>query len=263
MTELRSTLEHYYYKPALGLFRAIELRAIREAVGSFDSPLLDLGCGDGSFMSLLSDQPVAAGIDISEKALEKARRSGVYKEVRLAGAGDLPFADASFETVFSNCVLEHIAGIDEALAEVRRVLRPGGGLVFTVPSQYFDEFLFFYRFFKKIGLSGRAKRYPVKLDKRINQIHKERPQWWREKLSRAGLTMSACHYYLPRPALGLWDILNVQPLRVVSFSRFSPRPMIKLLVGLENSLLRKPVAQWSRPLDDHGAGLLILASKPR
>lgn len=261
MDELRRALKQYYYKPALALFRAVELQAIEEMSPSFEPPVLDLGCGDGVFMSMLGREPIAAGIDISETAVATAGANGTYGEVRVGTAAALPFADARFKTVFSNCVLEHIPEIDKVLSEVNRVLLPGGKLVFTVPSQYFDEFLFGYRFYKKMGLGRRAERYPLKVDRRIKQIHKEGPEWWADKLSHAGLEMLESRYYLPEPALGCWDILNVQPLRVLSLARFAPRPAKTLLAALENSLLKKPVAAWSEPQAGPGAGLIVLARK--
>lgn len=261
MEELKRTLEHYYYKPAHAFFRTIELRVILDTSETFQSPVLDLGCGDGIFMSLITAGPVAAGIDLSSDAIAKARRRAIHEDLRVGSATALPFADASFATVFSNCVIEHIPQIDDVISEVSRVLRPGGTFLFTVPSHYFDEYLFFSQLYRKLGLRKRADRYPIKLDKRIKQIHKQTPLWWEEKLASSGLKVRSSHYYVPKPALGVWNILSLNPVRVLSLARFAPGPVKKLLVAVEEALLYKLVRAWARPLDDYGAALLVLATK--
>jgi SAM-dependent methyltransferase len=68
----------------------------------------------------------------SEYAADKSVRDQV-KNVRIEDLMDLTFADASFDLVCSNDVLEHVPSIDMALREMMRVLRPGGVLISTHP----------------------------------------------------------------------------------------------------------------------------------
>ena len=100
--------------------------------------VLDIGSGPG----LLAHELAAAlgpdgrveGIDVSEAMLAIARRRPaapgaapvVFQEV---GATELPFADASFDAAVSTQVYEYVEDMPAALAEVRRVLRPGGRLL--------------------------------------------------------------------------------------------------------------------------------------
>ena len=100
--------------------------------------LLDVGCNVGELLISCSDLfPTMrlAGVEINADALEIARRSLPGAELRVSGAQDLPFADASFDCVTCIEVLEHIPADLRAksLAELRRVLRPGGRLVLRVP----------------------------------------------------------------------------------------------------------------------------------
>jgi len=90
--------------------------------------ILDLGCGDGQ----LTERIVAAGsnvtgIDASPQMVAAARARGVAAEE--GPAESLPFADHSFDAVFSNAVLHWVRGQDAMMTEVRRVLRPGGRFV--------------------------------------------------------------------------------------------------------------------------------------
>ena len=92
---------------------------------------LDVGCGGG----LLAEEfarlgCVVTGIDPSESSLATARahaaRSGLAIDYR-AGVGEaLPCADASFDIVYCCDVLEHVADLDRVIAEIARVLTPGG-----------------------------------------------------------------------------------------------------------------------------------------
>lgn len=93
--------------------------------------ILDIGTGEGQ----LARQAAAAGafvtgIDPTEaQIVEAARRAGGVAYAR-AGAAQLPFADAAFDAVVACLVFEHIDEVDDAIAEVARVVAPGGRFVF-------------------------------------------------------------------------------------------------------------------------------------
>ena len=94
-----------------------------------DKHALEVGCGTGLIMARVAEFAASVrGVDISPGMLEHARRRGL--DVCEGSATRLPFADASFDVVYSFKVLAHVAAIDAALAEMRRVTRPGGHLVF-------------------------------------------------------------------------------------------------------------------------------------
>src|SRR5881275_2934801 len=91
------------------------------------SRVLDLGCGAGMLALLKRKGVTLAGCDLSEECALAARRNG-YDAGVASRLTRLPFADASFDYVVSLDVLGHVEAFekDAALAEVRRVLRPGG-----------------------------------------------------------------------------------------------------------------------------------------
>jgi SAM-dependent methyltransferase len=96
--------------------------------------LLDAGCGTGGFLGWALERGAfarAAGVDIGSAAIELARRRLPVADLRVAPLRALPFADASFDLVVSNDVLQHVdeSDVGESLAELRRVLDVGGTLL--------------------------------------------------------------------------------------------------------------------------------------
>ena len=93
--------------------------------------VLDVGCGDGQIARALAAHGCAVvGVDPTERNLEVARERGGGPEYIKGEAADLPFDDASFDAVVACLVFEHIDDLDGAIAEVARVLRPGGQFSF-------------------------------------------------------------------------------------------------------------------------------------
>ena len=95
--------------------------------------VLDLGCGAGRFLAALHDaDPV--GVEIAQAALDRAARNAPGADLRLLEPdGSLPLEHASVDLVWCSEVLEHVPDTAHLLLEVRRVLRPGGRLLVTVP----------------------------------------------------------------------------------------------------------------------------------
>ncbi|HEU5350607.1 MAG TPA: class I SAM-dependent methyltransferase [Terracidiphilus sp.] len=96
--------------------------------------VLDLGCGDGQLTSRIAQSGAGVrGVDASPAMVAAARGRGLTAEEARAEA--LPFADASFDAVFSNAALHWVEGQDAMMAEVRRVLRRGGRFVAEMGGQ--------------------------------------------------------------------------------------------------------------------------------
>jgi SAM-dependent methyltransferase len=90
--------------------------------------ILDLGCGDGQLtLRIASTGARVAGVDNSPEMLAAARSRGI--DAREGSAESLPFADRSFDAVFSNAVLHWVRNQDAMMAEVHRVLSPGGRFI--------------------------------------------------------------------------------------------------------------------------------------
>jgi SAM-dependent methyltransferase len=98
--------------------------------------ILDVGCGTGANLQMLSQFGAAEGVDVSSDALDFCRSRGLTR-VKQGAAEHLPFADAAFDLVTGLDVVEHLDDDIAGLREMRRVLGPDGRVVLFVPAFMF------------------------------------------------------------------------------------------------------------------------------
>ncbi len=97
--------------------------------------VLDLGCRSGALSRHFLDGNEVIGLDVDRVALAKAAELGI--EPVVANVEEpLPFPDGSFDAVVAGELLEHLRFPDAVLSEARRVLRPGGVIVGSVPNAF-------------------------------------------------------------------------------------------------------------------------------
>ena len=195
--------------PATALWRIYEAEHALDLLGGSGRGL-DLGCGDGSFAAVLMPKaPELAwtGIELDPYDALLAEKRGLYDKVHLCPAEQMPFEDDAFTVVFSNCVIEHVHDLDAVLAQVARVLQPGGRFLFSVPRECFYENLVIPRFLAGIGLSKLATRYCRSCDQRLEIVSLLSPEEWQERLAGHGLTVESNLPYATRWTTGWWDLL--------------------------------------------------------
>ncbi len=107
-----------------------------------DGPLLDLGCGSGSFLAALGKvDGERVGVDIALRWLIVARKRldelGLAHVRLICGCSErLPIVDRSFASVVAGDVIEHVADQESTLAEAYRILRPGGRVFLAAPNRF-------------------------------------------------------------------------------------------------------------------------------
>ncbi|MDQ5819822.1 MAG: class I SAM-dependent methyltransferase [Actinomycetota bacterium] len=108
----------------------------RRIVGGPGKRVLDVGCRYGALTRAYAEGNDVVGVDVDREALEEAARE-LAIETHWANVDDgLAFEDASFDVVVAGELLEHIRDPERLVAEARRVLRPGGTFVASVPNAY-------------------------------------------------------------------------------------------------------------------------------
>jgi ubiquinone/menaquinone biosynthesis C-methylase UbiE len=100
--------------------------------------ILDLGCGTGYYLFLLSNLSLKlqlTGLDNDKRALEEAKAS-LSKSISyiLSDSHKLPFKNNTFDKIIASEVLEHLRDDQKAIQEVYRILKPGGVFVISTPS---------------------------------------------------------------------------------------------------------------------------------
>lgn len=133
--ECRRSLRNYLnYNPALEARYQVVIKTIRANPGG---SLLDVGCGEGFLLGQLA-QSIKEGIGIDSEPEAIRIGSNMLRErkhcsLRLNACYDLPFESERFDWVTSTDVIEHLEVPEGHLAEIARVLKPGGRLVLTTP----------------------------------------------------------------------------------------------------------------------------------
>ena len=202
-------LEGHWSQPATALWRLFEAEVVRARLQA-EGRCLDLGCGDGTLAPLLVEgagPAVWIGLDLDPREVRLAARTGAYRGVCAASAEGLPFPAGAFDLVLSNSALEHMDHLDWVLAEAAQALRPGGMLVFTVPSDQFHRRLLWPRLLRGLGLGRLAERYLRHLDRRLRHLRYPTPEEWTERLDRHGFRVRVLESYLSGAATAAWETL--------------------------------------------------------
>lgn len=109
------------------LTRRALARAMRGCASHVRGRVLDVGCGQKPYIGMFS-MTEYVGLEVDSTENRKNKLADFFYDGRR-----FPFGDAEFDTVVCNQVLEHVFEPDEFVREIRRVLRPGGALILTVP----------------------------------------------------------------------------------------------------------------------------------
>lgn len=156
---------HMFFPGLIGLFvnpfyfaRKGLCEAISGFAPSISGRLLDVGCGSKPYKSLFAVEAYI-GLDIDS---EMSRKRGIADY--LYDGSVFPFADGAFDAVLCNQVLEHVFNPDEFLAEISRVLKPGGKLLLTVPFVWDEhEQPFDYARYSSFGLRSLLEKQGLRI----------------------------------------------------------------------------------------------------
>lgn len=202
-------------------------RTLERYVGAEASmDILDVGCGSGRNLELLDQFGRAVGVEPAGPGLEACRARGLGDDRVVEGpATELPFEDGSFDLACAFDVLEHLDDDAAGLAEMRRVLRPSGLVLLTVPA---------YRFLWSVHdeALGHRRRYVA------SELH--------SLLNRGGFVVIRRTYAISLPLPGIIGFRIAQGLDPTSHERGAsyvevPTWINNLLIGalkVESKLMK-------------------------
>lgn len=222
-TRVRRYLRRYLEEATIfaALLRGVECELIA-STQPWPGPVVDLGCGDGFFGSLVAAQPWSIGLDPDRRALTEAASRGAYQLLLRADSTKIPIRSGSVGTIVSNSVLEHIPELEPALTEIHRALEPGGRLIATAPSHLFSTQLLGSELLRRLGLRAAGIAYGRWFNEHSKHYHAISLEQWRDLLTRVGFEFEGGHYYLDEPAMRVFDVAHYVSV---------PRLLMKKLTG--------------------------------
>lgn len=242
------------------MLRAVEARLFAEIAPDLPEPIVDIGSGDGTFVQIAFPRKHVVGIDPIRSDTHEAARRGVYRGLSVAHGAALPFADASFASAISNCVLEHVVPLDATLREVTRVLRPGGQFVASVVGNRFPQDLLGTTLLNALGLDGsRYGRWFNKISYHFNTLSADE---WSRRFQDAGMEVVSCRPYFSAAALKLFDFSHYYGAPSILTRRLTGRWL--LCPPLTPNLLWEPLLRriYNAPPGNDGPYYFFVCRKP-
>lgn len=243
----------------VALWRSVEAKHLSRI--KLPRPILDIGCGWGEFaeaFGLIIDM----GIDIAPGDLRAAAKGKMYKNLTLADARDLPFADNSYGSIFSISTFEHITDTPKLLKEMHRVLKPGGTLAITMETDDVDENTFYRPLLKKIGLKKLSNWLTWAYNTKFHRRNLPSKEKWIKDIRNAGFKIVLTKDIISPLITKLYDFFIPTALPAQFFRPFIGRRKVFRPKFIEN-LLVKIFLKHIEEEERIGTNLFIVAKKPR
>ncbi|MFH0942916.1 MAG: class I SAM-dependent methyltransferase [Candidatus Beckwithbacteria bacterium] len=178
------------------LWRGVEVGLLKKKWGrNLKGKILDLGCGEGKIAREVFARQLEWGLDNDKEMIKRAKKCGVYKKVIWGDGTKINLPSRVVNVVFSNSVLEHIKDIDGVLSEIKRVLKPKGLLIATMPSDKLGEYL------------GWGKLYAAWFNHKYHHYNLLSLSGWQKRLKKHGLSLIDGYYYLNKATIRQWHRL--------------------------------------------------------
>lgn len=241
---LKEYLYGYHWDPSKAMIRAIEARLI--SAFDFNAPILDLGCGDGTFAAQLLPKNKVIGVDLRFKNIQKARTQKFYSYLIASDATKLAFRNKAFNSVLINSFLEHIKepNPEDVLLEANRVLDNKGKIYITLNSKTFGEADPIIVFLKEIKCHKLSQLWHRYRNRRLDLCTLKDCSYWSQLFKRANFRIVESQYYLPfdsEKEFFIWadlQYLGMSCINLGSLIRF----FSKIVSGLGINIHRKAIA---------------------
>lgn len=218
--------------------------------------ILDLGCNDGFFFQMLFKNSLnnnyKVGLDMDPTVIEEARKKEIFDDLTVADIRMMPYPDDTFDMIISNSTLEHVEDIDKAISEINRVLKTGGQVIFTVPSNKFINLVF-----PPLNLLSLSCKKKVLKSKYFGIVNVLSSFDWKKKFnSEAGFKINDFRTYMSNYSMRIASLLTLEIILWFSTERIIGSPLrFSKIPGIRNFI--KTLIKKSLP----GEGEFLLVAE--
>lgn len=208
-------LKNYFQEAPLplALERCLECEILAQQ--DFVRPVLDIGCGEGLFAHILFAEKIDVGIDLNSREIERAKTYNAYHELICCSGDAIPKENETFNTIFSNSVMEHIKDIEPVLLEASRLLKKKGSLYLTLPTKKFEEFTVFSQILNFLNLNSLAEKFRKFFNRFWRHYHCYDKKQWENIFRKNGFKVVNSFEYGSRKFCTINDFLS--PFCLISF----------------------------------------------
>jgi SAM-dependent methyltransferase len=197
---------YYRFSPsALAVRECLRLRAVRKF--DLESPILDIGCGDGLFAALAYPGQQVWGIDVNLTEIRRAQSTAAYNALICGSITDVALPKGFFRSAIANCSLEHVPDLDRALCNVHRALSPRAEFIVIVPTPHWTRLLAIPELLRRHGFRGLADAYGRAIDNVFNHVHLYDSKEWTRRLAGAGFSVRSIETLTSRRSSWVFDAL--------------------------------------------------------
>ena len=260
---MRSKAEGYFRRYlnisplGLALWRSVEAKHLSTV--KLRRPILDIGCGWGEFAEAFGKK-IDMGIDIAPRDLYAAAKGGMYKNLTLADARDLPFADNTYSSIVSISTFEHIPNPKKLIREMYRVLKPNGVLAITMETEEVDRNTFYRPFVKKIGLNFLSNWLTNAYNSYFHRHNLPSKDKWIRDIEKAGLRIITVKNIISPTITRLYDFFILTSWPAQLFRPFVGRRRVYRPRFL-NDFLVKIFLKYVEEDEKIGTNLFVVAKK--
>ena len=241
----------------VALWRSVEAKHLSRV--KLPRPILDIGCGWGEFAEAFGVN-IDMGIDIASNDLRAAAKGKMYKNLTLADARNLPFAENSYGSVFSISTFEHITDTPKLLKEMHRALKPGGTLAITMETDDVDKNTFYRPFLRKIGLTRLSNWLTWAYNTKFHRRTLPSKEKWIKDIKAAGFKIVLAKNIISPLITKLYDIFIPTSWTSQLFRPFIGRRKVFRPKFMED-LLVKIFLKYIEKEEKIGTNLFIVATK--
>ncbi len=242
----------------LALWRSVEARHLSKV--KLKRPILDIGCGWGEFAEAFGQQ-IDMGVDITPRDLYVAAKAGMYKNLTLADARDLPFSDNSYSSIISISTFEHIPNVAKLLKEMYRVLKPNGILAITMETEEVDRNTFYRPLFKRMGMGFLSDWATNAYNTKFHRHNLPSKEKWIKDIENSGLKILTTKNIISPLITKLYDFFILTSWPAQLFRPLIGRRKVFRPKFAENILV-KIFLKYILEEEKVGTNLFIVAKKP-